>query len=288
RDGALQGLSRGANALLRRGGDTEAQLQKALAFEGVFKALEESVDPTAAALKQLEEEFTALKAIFAEAGASAEEYAKLEELRAMRRAELERQGGQANDETSRRRELEIELMQLQGDHMGALALARQQEHAELPASLHALQEQVWAAQLLNERRLLEIQLMEAQGNAAGALAAQREMELAATHESLRGLKEQIWAWEDAQEAARAAEQLRTAWASVSDGIMDEVRRLRGLTGSADGQSFATLMAQFNAVTAAARGGDIEAAKRLPALSQDLLRAAELAATSRQEMDRVRA
>src|SRR5690606_28861826 len=160
------------------------------------------------------------------------------ELRAMRRAELERQGGKANEETNRRRELEIELMQLQGDHMGALALARQQELAELPASLHALQEQVWAAQLLNERRLLEIQLMEAQGSAAGALAAQRELELEATHESLRGLKEQIWALQDAQEAARAAEQLRDAWSSVGDGIMEEVRRIRGLTGSRDGTNFA--------------------------------------------------
>jgi len=287
-DGVFKGLAAGVERLLKRGGDLEEQLQKALSFQAVFDELERMKNPAEAALKVLEAEFKQLQAIFAEAGASAEEYAKLEELYALKRAELQRQDRTANAELSRQRELEIELMQLQGDWMGALALARQQELAELPDALHALQEQVWAAQLLNERRLLEIQIMEAQGDVAGALAAQREMELAATHESLRGLKQQLWALQDAQEAARAADQLRQAWAQVGDGIMDEVRRIRGLTGSEGGQSFAALMAQFNAVTTAARAGDIDAAKRLPALSQDLLRAAELAATSRQELDRVRA
>jgi len=53
-------------------------------------------------------------------------------------------------------------------------------------------------------------------------------------------------------------------------------------------SFATQLAQFNAATAAARAGDQDAAKTLPGLSQSLLSAAELVATSRQELDRVRA
>tara|TARA_R110002072_G_scaffold38314_4_gene110917 strand:+ start:19056 stop:23858 length:4803 start_codon:yes stop_codon:yes gene_type:complete len=141
------------------------------------------------------------------------------------------------------------------------------------------------AEVVKQRRQLEIQLMQAQGDEAGALAAQRELELEATHESLRALKSQVWA---AQDAAQAAEQLRSAWKSATDGIMDEVQRIRGLIGADGAESFASLMSQFNAATAAARGGDAEAAKNLPRLSQDLLRVAELNATSRQELDRVRA
>ena len=48
------------------------------------------------------------------------------------------------------------------------------------------------------------------------------------------------------------------------------------------------MGQFNAATAAARGGDMDAAKTLPQLSQALLTAAQNAATSRQELDRIKA
>ena len=48
------------------------------------------------------------------------------------------------------------------------------------------------------------------------------------------------------------------------------------------------MGQFNAATAAARGGDMEAAKGLPQLSQALLSMAADFATSRQELDRIRA
>lgn len=288
KDGALTGLRAGTAALLKKGGDLETQLQKAVAFESVFKSLEEAADPAAAALKQLDAEFAELTAIFNEAGASADERAKLEELYEREKAKITAQGAQIDQVAVKRREMEIALMTAQGHYMEALAAARADELAQLDPSLRALQEQVWAADLLNEKRLLEIQLMEAQGNVAGALAAQRELELEATHESLRSIKEQIWAFEDAKEAARAANELREAWASVGSSIMDEVRRIRGLDGAAGGSDFVKLMAQFNATTAAARSGDMEAAKNLPNLSQDLLRAAELAATSRQEVDRVRA
>lgn len=141
-----------------------------------------------------------------------------------------------------------------------------------------------AADILAERQDLQRQLLELQGDTA----AIRELELAKLDESNRALQEQIWAIEDAKEAARAAEQLRDAWSSVGDSIMDEVRRIRGLTGGETGGGFAQIMGQFNAATADARGGDLDAAKALPGLSQALLRAAELAATSRQELDRIRA
>lgn len=141
-----------------------------------------------------------------------------------------------------------------------------------------------AADIASERQDLQKQLLELQGDTA----ALRALQLAAIDPSNRALQEQIWAIQDAQDAAKAAQDLADAWTSVGDSIMDEVKRIRGLNDSASGGSFASLMGQFNAATAAARGGDQDAAKSLPQLSQDLLNAASLVATSRQELDRIQA
>ncbi|MBT2242690.1 hypothetical protein JQK15_03990 [Sphingobium sp. BHU LFT2] len=141
-----------------------------------------------------------------------------------------------------------------------------------------------AADILSERQDLEKQLLELQGNTA----AIREMELASLDESNRALQQQIWALQDAQEAADAAQKLKDAWSSVGDSIMDEVNRIRGITDGTGTGSFAQLQGQFNAAVAAAKAGDQDAASSLPGLSQALLQAAQLAATSRQELDRVKA
>jgi hypothetical protein len=141
-----------------------------------------------------------------------------------------------------------------------------------------------AADIASERNDLQRQILQLQGNTA----ALRALDLAKVDVSNRALQEQVWAIQDAQDAAKAADELRTAWTSVGDSIMDEVKRIRGLTGTNGGTSFASLMGQFNAASAAARGGDQDAAKSLPQLSQALLSAAALSATSRQELDRVQA
>jgi len=153
--------------------------------------------------------------------------------------------------------------------------------AELQASMEGAKS---AADILSERQNLERQLLELQGNTD----ALRQLELAKLDQSNRALQLQIWAIQDAKEAAKAADELRQAWQSVGDSIMDEVRRIRGLSDAGGGNSFASLMGQFNAATASARGGDLDAAKTLPQLSQALLAAAGDAATSRQELDRIRA
>lgn len=141
-----------------------------------------------------------------------------------------------------------------------------------------------AADILAERHDLERKLLELLGDTA----ALRALDLAKLDPSNRALQEQIWAIQDAQEAAKAAEELRKAWTSVGDSIMDEVKRIRGLNDATGAGGFAAIMGQFNAATIAARGGDMDAAKALPQLSQALLTAAADAATSRQELDRVRA
>lgn len=87
KDGALQGLRASTQALLSASDDVEAQLQKALDFEDVFARLKGYTDPVGAALDTLDKEFTRLRNIFDEAGASAEEYADLEKLYGIERAE---------------------------------------------------------------------------------------------------------------------------------------------------------------------------------------------------------
>lgn len=153
--------------------------------------------------------------------------------------------------------------------------------ADLKASMEGAKS---AADILSERQDLERKLLEVRGDTA----AIRALDLAKLDASNRALQRQIWAIQDAQEAARAADELRQAWKSVGDGIMDEVRRIRGLSGAETGGGFATLLGQFNAANTAARGGDQDAAKTLPGLSQALLKAAADAATSRQELDRIQA
>lgn len=225
--GIITGISAGAQTLIKAGGDLNTQVQKALKFDQVFKDLKKETDPLGASLDELAAEMTKLKAVFDEAGASAEDYAKLEELFAIKQAKA------IFEANKPRRELEIQLMEAQGNAAGALAARRQLELESMDAGLRALQQQVWAAEdaakaaqeladanakaaeeaaaaaeaakaLAADRRSMEIDLMEALGNSAEALAARRQVELEAMDESLRALQQQIWAALDAKAAAEAA------------------------------------------------------------------------------------
>ncbi|KHA64279.1 hypothetical protein NI18_10360 [Sphingomonas sp. Ant20] len=153
--------------------------------------------------------------------------------------------------------------------------------ADLQASMEGAKS---AADIASERQDLQRQLLELRGDTA----ALRALDLAKLDASNRDLQQEIYAVQDAQAAASAAKTLADAWTSVGDSIMDEVNRIRGVTDAAGGNGFAALQGQFNAANTAARGGDQDAAKTLPALSQALLTAAAEQATSRQELERVRA
>lgn len=239
-DGALLGLRASTQRLMQGGKDVEAQLAKALQFEGVFSELKSMTDPVGYAIDNLDKEFAQLRKTFEQAGASAEEYAQLQQLYDLKRIDALKQ---ANEE---------------------------------------------AESLTRDRRTLEARIMELQGKTIESVAAMRQIELEQMEASLRPLQEQVWALEDAKEAADAAKQLADTWGSIGDSIMDEVRRIRGLTDTGSGGSFASLFGQFNAATNAARGGDQDAANKLVSLSQSVLDAAALSATSRQELERIRA
>ena len=149
----------------------------------------------------------------------------------------------------------------------------------------AAQDAASAAAIADERLSLERQLLEVQGNSA----ALRALDLAQIDESNRALQQQIWALQDQQkaadEAAAAAEKLRSAWESITDSLLSEVARIRGSIGSGT-KTYVQVLSEFNAATLAARAGDQEAAKLLPGLSQSLLTVAADAATSAQELARI--
>lgn len=92
RDGAIEGLREGTRNLLNGLGDIEAQLQKAVKFENVFRELKQRADPVGAAIDDLNKEFESLKKVFTEARASTEEWADLEKLYQMKRTEIIEQG----------------------------------------------------------------------------------------------------------------------------------------------------------------------------------------------------
>lgn len=86
KDGAVKGITEGAQRLLQAGQDIDKQLAKAVKFQGVFDALKEIKDPIGYSITALNREFEDLNKIFREAGASAAEFAQLEELYGIKRA----------------------------------------------------------------------------------------------------------------------------------------------------------------------------------------------------------
>jgi len=243
--GAITGIRASTNNLLKAGDDLSTQLNKALSFEGVFTDLKAYLDPVGAELDSLDKEFANLRSIFAEAGATAAEYAQLEQLLSIKRQEaMDKETDALNDIRSR-------IAEASGDEATVTAIARAKELKDATSDAQrALLQQLYAVEDAN--------------------AAQEA--LTATQEA----------------AATAAEQLRQAWKSVGDSILDEVNRIRGLSGGDDAASFATLQGQFNAAVLSARGGDQEAAAKLADLSQSLLDVAGNVATSRQELERIKA
>lgn len=87
-DGVIAGLSAAEQRLLKQGDDIEKALQDVLDFRGVFDELRRIKDPLGYEIEQLDKEFERLIDVFNRAGASSEEFAKLEELYGLKRAEL--------------------------------------------------------------------------------------------------------------------------------------------------------------------------------------------------------
>lgn len=92
RDGVLGGLRAGTEKLLKGFGDLEDRLQKAVDFEGVFKALKADADPLGQAIDMLDKRFAALIVTFQEAGATSAEWADLEKYYQLEREKAIKEG----------------------------------------------------------------------------------------------------------------------------------------------------------------------------------------------------
>ena len=227
-------------------------------------------------------------------GSSKKKAAKREAEERARQAEAERV---ARVEAARKT-LEIELMRVSGDTVGALAKSREYELAAMDASLHEQQKAIWAAEDLAEaqaklaaitatRRDLEIQLLQAMGNSASALAAQREDLLNSLDESLRPLQSAVWGLIDANDAlaksqddvAAAQDLVREAYDREASAFRDTIDRFKGISASLRGyaasigmaedgtNSLAEAARQFAKVSAAARLGDESAMGGLEAAGE---------------------
>lgn len=144
KDGAIQGVSAAVGRLLQSGGDIDKQVQKAQLFQAVFTELKAQTDPLGSALDDLGKQFETLKGIFGEAGASAEEYASLEQLLALKRQDAIDAARQSNvDKISDQFNLQIRALELMGKGESALAATRLLELAGLKDTLQPIQRMVY-------------------------------------------------------------------------------------------------------------------------------------------------
>lgn len=126
------------------------------------------------------------------------------------------------------------------------------------------------------------------------LSAADAAEVARQYDTNVGLRAQIKSTIDAKNAAtalataqtqaadaasRAAEQLRAAWQGVADGLLNEVKRIRGELDGNGAQSLAQAKGAFDQAIARTVAGDDAAGKALPGLSQALLALEATNATS---------
>jgi tape measure domain-containing protein len=304
--GIVTGISAGAQTLIRAGNDLNEQVQKALKFDQVFKDLVNESDPLRASLDELSVEMEKLKAIFAEAGASAADYAKLEELYAIKQAK-------ATFEANRpRRELEIQLMEAQGRSVEALAASRQLELEAMDEGLRGIQRQIFAQQDLNAANEA---VAAAEARVADARRAQREREIESMRAQIDGLDTIIARREDAQAALRQAydaeisridaeiskrndniaslEDAYSSQASIIQGTIDQFRdfasSLRDFASSiipmngSGPQSLEALRRRFADITRAALGGDTTAMGQVAGAGGELRESIMANATDRTSM-----
>lgn len=153
-DGAIKGIREGAQRLLQAGADLNAQVAKALKFQGVFDDLKKSTDPLGFALDTLTKKFDDLHTIFTEAGASAADYASLEQLLAVQRTEaLDQARRDAVDKVRGPYELQVRILELLGNKEDALAASRILEIAGLKGTLQPLQAMIY--QLEDARKVID-------------------------------------------------------------------------------------------------------------------------------------
>lgn len=235
-DGVFEGLSDGIERLLKGEGDIEKQLQKALDLSNVMASARSLADPSGAAIAELDKWRDRLIAIATEAG---EGMADVEAVYAAKRKDIVEAAAQEAYEAMRpRRELEIQILALEGKEVEALAAARKLELDGMDESLRPLQQRIYALQdeaariaevnavherMMAERETLNQQLWQAMGRED----LLRQAALRALDPANKHLQEWVWRVEDANKAAQEAARAEEARASERAGLENQLLQLQG-------------------------------------------------------------
>ena len=220
------------------------------------------------------------------------------------------------------RQLDVQLLELQGKKLEAVAAQRKHELEQIDASLRARQEEIWAmedaAVLAEQRTALERELLRLSDEAA-ADEADRIDALKALPEALQPLKQQIYdymdaldrkkaaedKWSDAvqqvaDERAEAEQKVKDAAEAAISRLTDVASRMRGFaqelagvrkeltTGALGGldirQQAAAAKREFNRLSTAAAAGDEAALAALPDAIRDFVRTQEATSTSKSALN----
>ncbi|MET3527266.1 hypothetical protein [Phenylobacterium koreense] len=154
---------------------------------------------------------------------------------------------------AQKRDLEIQLMEAQGNAAGALAARRQDELRAMDASNRALQESVWAAQDLAEARQKEVDAAQTLvDDAHSALSEAYDREAGA----LKDYIDRFQAWSDS-----LSKFLKSLYSGPAAMLSPE-------------EQYRAARAEFDRVSAAAAGGDENAIRDLQDVSQAYLDASK--------------
>jgi hypothetical protein len=212
-DGAITGINQASQNLLRKGGDLEKQLEKAMMIEQIPKLLRNRMDPLGAALDELYDKFKMLNDVLIEGGASAEQIAQARQLWELEKADAIASIGAASQS------LKDFLASLNAGSNSPLSLREQREEAE--RQLQPFIAQITAA----ESARAEVDRLRAGGASAAEIAAAEE-------------KARTAAGSINQDGFTQASQLLLSISRQSNassgGFFTDFDRIRALTGQAIG------------------------------------------------------
>lgn len=289
--GAITGLRESTLTLLKAGDDFNAQLQKAMTFENVFKELQAELDPLGYELDQISKKFASLRTIFVEANATAEEMAQLDQLQALQEAKArEAAAAEAAAKKAASLEKEAELLALQGKATQALAKSREAELLQMDKALVAIQKQINAEQDAATRRGLQIQLLEAQGKLMAAQELSRAEVLRVTLDENKAIQQKIWLTEDLFTAYNRESEALQNTADKMRGFSTTLREFRDSIYASDGStsSYTQALAKLIQTGSLASTGDETALGNLPGVGKDFLDVAKNSAKSMLDFQRAQA
>jgi len=161
-DGAITGISQASQNLLRRGGDLEKQIEKALMIEQIPRLLRQRFDPLGAAIDELHDKFKLVNDALIEGSASAEQFAQARQLWELEKADAIASIGVASQS------LKDFLASLNAGSNSPLSLREQRAEAE--RQLEPYLAQIAAA----ETARAEVDRLRASGAGAADIAAAEE------------------------------------------------------------------------------------------------------------------